>query len=92
MVTRVGGDEFAAFAVGPLAEDVETVLVRLDAALATTPPPAAGVTEVRMTMGVALADPRKIDLDGLLSAADADMYRRRADTDAGAQSTAASQS
>jgi len=78
VVARIGGDEFAAFTVGPLTENVDTVMTRLRDTLASASLPVEGVTEVRVTMGVALADPRETDLDALLSAADADMYRRRA--------------
>jgi len=78
VVARIGGDEFAAFTVGPLTENADTVMTRLRDTLASASPPVEGVTEVRVTMGVALADPRETDLDALLSAADADMYRRRA--------------
>lgn len=80
-VARVGGDEFAILLPNTDRDDAETVLGRLEAAVAGEQP-CADCDNVRMSIscGVGVIGAHEEGgLDALLSAADAEMYRRKSE-------------
>ncbi len=81
-IARIGGDEFAVLALGPSVADCELMVARLHGILGSTSPDALAGHAPQVTVGVAVADSEHADIDTLLSAADTDMYRRRAERSA----------
>lgn len=78
LVVRYGGDEFIVLIPGPTKEDARPVVERL---LEATQEP-IHMNEMKLqlsvSIGIASYSGRSPDLDDLLSAADRDMYRRKA--------------
>ncbi|GAA1707697.1 GGDEF domain-containing protein [Fodinicola feengrottensis] len=79
-VARIGGDEFAAILAAPTDQDPNAWATRLAWAgrtALTRLTQAAGGPVVRITVGIAVADPQYVTWQALLARADDAMYRAR---------------
>jgi diguanylate cyclase (GGDEF)-like protein/PAS domain S-box-containing protein len=76
IVGRLGGDEFVALAIEASPDSAESMSARLRERLSVRPGRGERPHALTMSIGVATFDPRKPEpIEGLLSRADADMYR-----------------
>jgi diguanylate cyclase (GGDEF)-like protein/PAS domain S-box-containing protein len=76
IVGRLGGDEFVALAIEASPDSAVAMSARLRDRLNTRPGRGERAHVLTMSIGVATFDPRKPEpIEGLLSRADADMYR-----------------
>ena len=78
IVARLGGDEFAALLTGALGDGIETVLMRLGAALAEANRHAPPGYPLELSVGVAVAEPDdQSGIEDLIARADAAMYEEK---------------